>query len=79
MWRSTLLHRDCSGEDKDDPAWVVEAVRATLSSRGLTVDRTRAVTAFTRTYNDAPMAEQPRRRHVRRTRAPWKGGAFQWV
>lgn len=25
-----------SGEDKDDPAWVVDAVRATLSSEGLT-------------------------------------------
>jgi hypothetical protein len=25
-----------SGEDKDDPAWVIDAVRATLSSRGMT-------------------------------------------
>jgi hypothetical protein len=69
-----------SGEDRDDPAWVVDAVRATLSSEGLTfasgalltrflengtigvaidglneVDRTRAVVAFSRTFNDAPM------------------------
>jgi hypothetical protein len=69
-----------SGEDKDDPAWVVDAVRATLSSEGLTfasttllfrflesgiigvavdglneVDRTRAVTAFSRTFSEAPM------------------------
>jgi hypothetical protein len=67
-----------SGEDKDDPAW--DAVRATLSSWGLTfgngalltrllesgtigvaidglneVDRTRAVVAFSRTFNEAPM------------------------
>jgi hypothetical protein len=69
-----------SGEDKDDPAWVIEAVRATLSSHGVTfaddkllsrflesgsigiaidglneVDRTRAITAFTRRFDAAPM------------------------
>jgi hypothetical protein len=69
-----------SGEDKDDPAWVVEAVRDTLSGEGLTfqsnalllrflesgtigvaidglneVDRTRAVTAFSRAFPNAPM------------------------
>jgi hypothetical protein len=76
-----------SGEDKDDPAWVIDAVRATLSSEGVTfassalltrflesgtlgvaidglneVDRTRAVVAFTKTFNDAPMlvtSQQP--------------------
>ena len=69
-----------SGEDKDDPAWVIDAVRATLSSKGLTfesstlltrflesgtigvaidglneVDRSRAVAAFTRAFDEAPM------------------------
>jgi hypothetical protein len=91
-WRCVLVAfaaRDFagSGEDKDDPAWVIDAVRATLSSEGLTfanstllwrflqngtlgvaidglneVDRTRAVAAFTRAFNDAPMlvtSQQP--------------------
>jgi hypothetical protein len=69
-----------SGEDKDDPAWVINAVRATLSCEGLTfassalltrflesgtigvaidglneVDRSRAVAAFTRAFEEAPM------------------------
>jgi hypothetical protein len=69
-----------SGEDKDDSAWVVDAVRATLSSQRVTfadekllsrflesgsigvaidglneVDRTRAITAFTRRFDAAPM------------------------
>jgi hypothetical protein len=74
--------RDFAGstEDKDDDAWVVDAVRATLSSQGMTfaddkllrrflasgtiavaidglneVSRTRAVTAFTRSFEKAPM------------------------
>jgi hypothetical protein len=69
-----------SGEDKDDPAWVLDAVKATLSSEQLTfansalltrfleggtigvaidglneVDRSRAVAAFTRAFEAAPM------------------------
>src|SRR5262249_13545823 len=69
-----------NGEDKDDPTWVTDAVRATLSSQGLTfansnllnrflesgtigvaidglneVDRSKAVGAFTRTFEQAPM------------------------
>jgi hypothetical protein len=87
-----------SGEDKDDPAWVVDAVRATLSSGGLAfassallsrflesgvigvaidglneVDRTRAVAAFTRTFNDAPMlvtSQQPGSDHFTAWRLP---------
>jgi hypothetical protein len=35
-----------SGEDKDDPAWVVEAVRATLSSEGLTFANTALLSRF---------------------------------
>jgi hypothetical protein len=35
-----------SGEDKDDPAWVVDAVRATLSSRGLTFDNDTLLSRF---------------------------------
>jgi hypothetical protein len=76
-----------SGEDKDDSAWVVDAVRAMLSSQGVTfadekllsrflesgsigvaidglneVNRTLAVTAFTRRFEAAPMlvtSQQP--------------------
>jgi len=76
-----------SGEDKDDPAWVVDAVRDTLSSQGVTfadekllsrflesgsigvaidglneVNRTLAITAFTRRFDAAPMlvtSQQP--------------------
>jgi hypothetical protein len=35
-----------SGEDKDDPAWVIDAVRATLSSGGLTFANTALLTKF---------------------------------
>ena len=35
-----------SGEDKDDPAWVVDAVRATLSSAGLTFGSTKLLLRF---------------------------------
>ena len=35
-----------SGEDKDDPAWVVDAVRATLSSRGLTFANSTLLSRF---------------------------------
>jgi hypothetical protein len=76
-----------SGEDKDDPKWIVDAVRTTLSSRGVTfadekllsrflesgsigvaidglneVNRALAVTAFTRSFDAAPMlvtSQQP--------------------
>jgi hypothetical protein len=44
----TLAARDFagSGEDKDDPAWVVDAVRATLSSEGLTFASSALLTRF---------------------------------
>jgi hypothetical protein len=35
-----------SGEDKDDPAWVVDAVRATLSSEGLTFTSSTLLSRF---------------------------------
>ena len=35
-----------SGEDKDDPAWVVDAVRATLSSEGVTFASSALLTRF---------------------------------
>jgi hypothetical protein len=50
-WRCILVPfaaRDFagSGEDKDDPAWVVDAVRATLSSEGLTFASDTLLTRF---------------------------------